>query len=455
MNTPFFPLTELTAISPLDGRYRKKLEVLSDYCSERAFIKMRIEVEAKYLIALSKAGIIRKLSNKEQRFLLTLGENVTTSQIKRVKEIEKTTNHDIKSVELALREFLSKTSLKDIIHIIHFALTSEDVSNIAQRALLQDAVTDVIVPAVEQIIKMLSKDSKKYASLPFLARTHGQPAVPTTLGKELKNFSARLIIQKTKLEKCQLTGKVNGAVGNFNAHVFAVPKLNWISFSKTFIKQFNLKPNLFTTQINPYDDVIELFQIIQRINGIILDLNQDMWRYISDDIFVQEMVKGEVGSSTMPQKINPILFENSEGNVVIANSLIEAMTTKLAVSRLQRDLSDKTVSRNFGVILGHTLLAYQNTAAGLKRVYPNTELIKENLNQNWTILSEAVQTLLRLEGEENAYTSISMLSKGKVIQEEDWLNWVNELKISPEVRNKLKKLRPEQYLGYAKKLASL
>jgi adenylosuccinate lyase len=180
-----------------------------------------------------------------------------------------------------------------------------------------------------------------------------------------------------------------------------------------------------------------------------------MWRYISDDIFVQEMVKGEVGSSTMPQKINPILFENSEGNVVIANSLIEAMTTKLAVSRLQRDLSDKTVSRNFGVILGHTLLAYQNTAAGLKRVYPNTELIKENVNQNWTILSEAVQTLLRLEGEENAYTSISMLSKGKVIQEEDWLNWVNELKISPEVRNKLKKLRPEQYLGYAKKLASL
>lgn len=449
-------LTPLTAISPLDGRYRDKVEDLAPFASEMALIKTRVEVEAKYLVGLSEAGLVRPLSDGEREALVTLGPSMTVGQAQRVKEIEQTTRHDVKAMERAFREFVGGTSLEDVTEMIHFGLTSEDVNNLSYRLMLDRARREICVPALDGVVDGFVGRARQYKGIPMLARTHGQPAIPTTLGKEMANVAVRLNRQVRKVERVQLTGKLNGAVGNFNAHVLAAPDIDWIAFSQRFVRSLGLEPNLYTTQINSYDDMIELFQAFQRTNGVLLDIDQDMWRYVSDDWFTQEVKKGEVGSSVMPQKVNPIDFENSEGNVQFANSIWEGMGRKLAVSRLQRDLSDSTTIRNVGVGIGYGLLAYKNTLAGLKRVYPNRELMAARLNENWTILSEGVQTVLRRAGEKDPYALVTSLSKGQRIEEDDWLAWVDSLPIENEdSKATLRQLTPETYLGYAERLTDM
>ena len=306
---------------------------------------------------------------------------------------------------------MAGTSLENVTEMIHFGLTSEDVNNISYRLMLKRALKRVVIPAMDRVVDNLVEKAESYKGVPMLARTRGQSAIPTTVGKELANMAVRLAGEIKEIESVEITGKLNGASGNFNALKFAAPEEDWISFSIGFIRNLGLKPNLATTQINPYEDIIKAFQAVQRANNILLDVNQDMWRYISDDWFVQAVKKGEIGSSTMPQKVNPINFENSEGNVQLANSLFEGMGRKLAVSRLQRDLSDSTTIRNVGTALGYTLLSYVSTLEGLGRVSPNTGVIHERLHDNWAILTEGVQTLLRREGVKDPYTMVASLSR--------------------------------------------
>lgn len=448
-------LRELTAISPLDGRYRSRVEVLAPFASEMALIKTRVEVEARYLVCLSDSGLVRPLTEQERKVLMEMGPKMTLAQTARVKEIEETIRHDVKAVERAFREFVAGTSLEDVTEMIHFGLTSEDVNNLAYRLMLDRARTEIVVPVLDEVVDGLSDRARQYKGIPMLGRTHGQPAVPTTLGKEMANMAVRLNRQTRKLEAVKLTGKLNGAVGNFNAHVLAVPGVDWIAFSQKFVRSLGLESNLFTTQINPYDDMVEVFQALQRVNGVILDIDQDMWRYISDDWFTQEVKKGEAGSSTMPQKVNPIDFENSEGNVQLANSTWEGMVRKLAVSRLQRDLSDSTTIRNVGVGLGYGLLAYRNTLAGLGRVHPNTELMREKLNDNWVILAEGVQTVLRIVGIEDPYSMVVGFSRGQKIGRSEWQEWVEGLPVNSQVKERLKILTPEANLGHAERLTDM
>lgn len=450
-----YKLTPLTAITPIDGRYRDRVEDLVPFACEMALIQTRVEIEARYLAELSEVGLVRPLSSQERDTLMNLGQNMNLAQAERVKEIEATTRHDVKAMERAVREFVVGTSLEDTTEMIHFGLTSEDVNNLAYRLMLDRARNEICVPALDQVVDGFAERAEQYKSIPMLARTHGQPAVPTTLGKEMANFAIRLNRQVRKLAAVRLTGKLNGAVGNYNAQVLAAPEVDWIAFSQRFVSNLGLEPNLFTTQINSYEDMIELFQTFQRVNGVLLDIDQDMWRYISDDWFVQEVKKGEVGSSTMPQKVNPIDFENSEGNIQVANSLWEGMGRKLAISRLQRDLSDSTTIRNVGTGLAYGLLSYRNTLAGLRRVHPNPEVISEKLNENWVILTEGVQTVLRRAGEKDPYSLVASLSRGQRIGQGEWQSWVNGLQIPDEVKGKLLALTPETYLGNAERLVDL
>ena len=454
MQTPE-ELNELTAISPLDGRYRNRVSDLAPYTSEMGLIKTRVEVEARYLVALSEVGLVRSLSDQERDVLAGLGSSLTFPQAQRVKEIETETRHDVKAMERAFREFVSGTSLEDATEMIHFALTSEDVNNLSYRLMLRRATSQICIPAMDNVVDVLAERAGQYKGVPMLARTHGQSAVPTTFGKELANVAVRLNNQVRKLENVKLTGKLNGAVGDYNAHVLSAPEVDWIAFSKKFVSELGLDFNLFTTQINPYEDVMEMLQAHQRVNGVILDLDQDMWRYVSDNWLVQEVVKDEVGSSTMPQKVNPIDFENSEGNVQMANSLWEGMVRKLAVSRLQRDLSDSTTVRNIGSGLAYGLLAYRNTLAGLGRVNPDEELMKSELNDNWVILTEGVQTVLRREGVEDPYSLVAGLARGRKIGRGNWQTWVNSLPVNDTAKSNLLILSPGTYLGYAEKLTEI
>jgi adenylosuccinate lyase len=448
-------LSTLTAISPLDGRYFDRTSVLCEYFSEYAFLKAMAIIEIKYLIALSEFGIPRKLKKFEIIFLENFIKTLDLKKVEAIKKIDLIIDHDLKSVEKYLRQELKKAKLYDVIEYLHFGLTSMDVKNTANSTLLKSARDTILFPQLLALIDHLVKLSNNYKNVPILARTHGQPAVPTTLGKELVNFAFRLSKEVQKMKNFPISSKLNGAVGNFNAHCISFPNKNWISFSKKFIKSLGLQPNLITTQINSYDDSIEFLQILQRINNIILDLDQDMWRYISDNWFVQEIKKEEVGSSTMPQKVNPIAFENSEANLIMANSLIEGMARKLQISRLQHDLSDTAILRNIGVIFGHSLLAYKNSLKGLTRARPNLAELKLVLNENWNILSEGVQTILRREGVKDPYSLIAGLSKGKRIGLNEWKDWVNGLPIQDRIKDELMDLSPEKYIGKATQLTDL
>lgn len=449
------PLTELTAITPSDGRYRGTTQILAPFVSEYALIKTRFELEALHLIGLSRVGVVRRLSTEERKRLTNFGGEINLKKAEEVKQIEETVRHDVKAMERAFRGIVKGTSLEDLTEMIHFGLTSEDINNLAYRLMLRRATEQVCLPKIDELIDRLVDIADDHKRVPMLARTHGQPAVPTTVGKEFAVFATRLNKEARQLQQRKLVGKLNGAVGNMNALYFAHPDVNWIKYSKDFVNSLGFEPNLVTTQINPYDDVIAYLQNYQRINLIVLDLDQDMWRYISDYWFVQEKKMGEVGSSTMPQKVNPIDFENSEGNMQIANSLIEGMVRKLAVSRLQRDLSDSTTIRNIGVVLAHSLIGYRSLLEGLSRSRLNVDKVYEDLNADWSILGEGVQTFLKGQGFDDPYGLVASLTQGQHIGEEEWQKWIVELPIEESQKEILRTLTPKNYLGDAVRLTEL
>lgn len=446
------PLTELTAITTLDGRYRRDVVELAPYVSEFNIIRTRVEVEAKYLAALSDIGVIRLIKIAERKKLNSFGGEISLEDAEKIKKIEEETDHDVKAMEKAFRTMLKGTSLEDLTESVHIGLTSEDINNLTYRLILKRASDNIIIPALDTLTDELVVRADKYKTIPMLARTHGQAAVPTTLGHEFAVFARRLNKEVRTLEESTLEGKLNGAVGNFNALKDRYPKIDWISFAEKFVRSFGFTPNLTTTQIAPYEDMIKDFQTFSRLNNVILDFDQDVWRYISDHWFAQEVKAGEVGSSAMPQKVNPIRFENSEGNLGKANAMFEFFARDLAVSRLQRDLSDSTVIREMGAPLAWSLLAYKNTLKGLGRIWPNVDLIARVLNEDWSILSEPAQTRMRTYGIEDPYTLMRDLTRGKQLSREEWMNLIEQLPISKEQKEDMKKLTPQNYIGDALKL---
>ena len=451
----------MQAINPLDGRYYEKTRNLAPYFSEQALMKYRVMMEVKYLIALSQLGktSLRKFNQNEISILLNLYEKFDDASYKKIKTFEATTNHDVKAVEYFIKEKLKGTTLKDSIEWVHFAITSEDTNNIAYALILSDSLEQIMIPEIKKIILELNNLAKKYKNLPMLARTHGQPASPTTFGKEMKVFSARLEKRITGLQNIKIQAKLNGASGNWNAHVAAYPKIDWLKFTKDFINSFNLEPrtsklepNLITTQIECHDSYVAVFDTLRRINTILLDFNQDMWRYISDNWIIQTPKKGEVGSSTMPHKVNPIDFENSEGNLGLANALFEFFARKLPISRLQRDLSDSTVERSFGTAFGHSYLAYTSLQKGLSKISVNEHKIKEDLLLHPEVIAEAIQTVLRRENYPIPYEALKELTRGKVLTIDDFEKFIDDLKISIKLKIELKKFTPLTYTGLASKL---
>lgn len=445
-------LAELTSLTPIDGRYRKQTNELSEYLSEFALIKTRVEIEIKYLIYLSEFSVLRKLNKKELLLLKNLYEGFTIRDAIKIKKLEKITRHDIKAVEKFIVLSLKNTSLENLSEFVHIFLTSEDINNLAYRLMLNNALTNVLFIKLLEIKNNLSKLAKKYKNIKMLARTHGQPAVPTTFGKEIYVFYKRFEKDLLLLKTINLTGKINGAVGNYNSFYFVSPKINWIKFSKQFVLSFNLKPNLITTQINSFEDIISIFQTFQRINGILLDANQDLWRYISDDWLKLAIKNSEVGSSTMPQKVNPIDFENSEGNLTLANGLMQTMIDKLYVSRLQRDLSCSTIIRNIGTAMGFCLIGYRSFTTGLTRIDVNKPAMFNDLGKDWGILSEALQTYLRNKGFKDSYFFVSSFTKGRRLNEKTWKELINSLKIPELDKQNLLQLTPQNYTGLVKQL---
>ena len=457
------------AINPLDGRYFEKTRALAPYFSEQALMKYRVLTECEYLIALSETkGIgIRKLSEREKIIIRNLYKNFSLKDAQMISNIElkgykniKATNHDFKAIEYFIKEKLGKTSLKNVLEFVHFGLTTWDATNIAYALMLSDSLEHVLIPEINKTVRELDSLTKKYKNLPMLARTHGQPASPTTFGKEIKVFVTRIEKRIEELENTKIEAKLNGASGNYNALYVAYPKIDWIKFSRKFIESFNktrtlkLAPNLITTQIECYDSFIAVFDTLRRINTVLLDFNQDMWRYISDDWVGQKPKAGEVGSSTMPHKINPWFLENSEGNLGTANALFEFFARKLPISRLQRDLSDSTVLRSIGTALGHSLIGYKYLNNQLGRLVVNKEKMLEDLNYHPEIITEAIQTILRREGVAMPYEKLKELSRGKQLKLTDIHKFINMLEVNDKVKKELLKITPQNYTGLASKLAS-
>ncbi|GIL15009.1 MAG: adenylosuccinate lyase [Chloroflexota bacterium] len=443
----------LFALSPLDGRYARAVDPLRDFMSEYALFRDRIGVEIAYLRALSQnTSVVRRFTESEDQFLLTILELFATNDAKRVQELEMETRHDVKAVEYYLREKLQKTSLEDVIPFLHFGLTSEDVNQTAIAFSLLESRDEVLLPKLDEVLGRIKNFAKQYAALPLLAKTHGQPAVPTTLGKEFANFYVRLLEQRARLAQHKFSAKLTGAVGNFNALTATNAKVDWIEFSARFLQSLGLEPALYNTQLMPYDNWLEYFDALRLTNSILLDFAQDVWRYISDEVLKQKVKEGEIGSSTMPQKVNPIDFENAEGNIGIANALLEFYARKLPVSRLQRDLSDSTVRRTFGVAFGHTLVAWQNLLRGLDKIEPNIEHIGQELEAHWEIVAEGAQTILRAAGVSDAYEQLKTLTRGKPITRQDYEQWVYSLNGDTQLKTKLLELSPQKYIGLAEKL---
>jgi len=456
----------MNIISPLDGRYASKLSALADACGENALSRYRVFVETEYFLHLSKTGLKNfRVTSAEERIIrdiLPLKEKdfavLRDIEVKGYKNV-KPTNHDVKAVEYFLKDVLAPTSLKNKLEWLHFALTSEDVNSVSYALLLREGVEKVLLPKLLEIQKVLLALSKKYAKTAMLARTHGQPAVPTTFGKEMRVFETRLARQLKILAETEISCKFGGAVGNFNAHKAAFENHDWRKSAQKFIDGFNknYKIKIFlnpvSTQIDPHDTYAELFDNLRRINVILLDFSQDMWRYISDDWVKQKPVAGEVGSSTMPQKVNPIDFENAEGNIGLANALFNFFSSKLPVSRLQRDLSDSTVCRNFASAFGYSLVAYNALLKGLGKIEVNENFIKEVLNSHTEVLAEAVQTILRAEGVKDAYEMLKNLTRGKKITAESLSAFIDDLDVKTDIKNKLKRLTALNYTGIAEVLA--
>ncbi|MFL2589445.1 MAG: adenylosuccinate lyase [Parvicellaceae bacterium] len=441
----------LNAISPIDGRYFNKTKVLSSFFSESSLIRYRVKVEIEYFISLCELPL-PQLKNFDSNLFKTLRsyyEVFNHSDAKRVKDIETITNHDVKAVEYFIKERMEKDGIGDSKEFVHFGLTSQDINNTAIPMSIKDALEKIYQPAIDSLIKNLEILSSKWSSVPMLAKTHGQPASPTKLGKELYVFVERLNQQLEILKSITHAGKFGGATGNFNAHHVAYPSIDWKKFANDFlVVKLKLVRSQTTTQIEHYDHLASLFDVVKRINTIILDLNRDMWTYISMDYFKQKIKKGEIGSSAMPHKVNPIDFENSEGNIGIANAILEHLSAKLPVSRLQRDLTDSTVLRNVGVPFSHGLIAILSTQKGLDKLLLNNDAIEKDLENNWAVVAEAIQTILRREGVENPYELLKNLTrKNEKITEKSMKNFIDNLDVSEDLKTELNQITPFNYTG--------
>ncbi|QRX80969.1 adenylosuccinate lyase [Glaciimonas sp. PAMC28666] len=450
-------LTALSALSPLDGRYAAKTDKLRPILSESGFMHHRVKVEISWLQALSNAGFteIKPFSASASAHLDKIAADFTESDAARIKEIEAVTNHDVKAVEYWLKEQVKDVpELVAASEFIHFACTSEDINNTSHGMMLKAARDTVLLPSLQQLIAKLTAMAHENAELPMLSRTHGQPASPTTLGKEMANVVARLQRAAKRIGDVEILGKMNGAVGNYNAHLSAYPTFDWETFSKNVIEQrLGLTYNPYTIQIEPHDYMAELFDAVARTNTILLDLNRDIWGYVALGYFKQRLKAGEIGSSTMPHKVNPIDFENSEGNLGMANAILKHMSEKLPVSRWQRDLTDSTVLRNIGVGLGYTLLAYDSCLRGLNKLEVNPSRLAEDLDATWEVLAEPVQTVMRRYGIENPYEQLKELTRGKGISKEALRTFILTLAIPQEAKDLLLAMTPANYIGYAAELA--
>lgn len=450
-------LNELTALSPLDGRYAKRVTHLRHWLSESALMRERVRVEVQWLIGLTQAGLedIPRLSHQAEDFLCARVSAFSDSDAQRIKEIEAVTNHDVKAIEYWLKEQVQNhPELEKASELIHFACTSEDINNTSYNMMLSGARSEVILPALHGLKTTLARFAQDYAALPMLSRTHGQPASPTTLGKEFANVHHRLQRAVTQLSAVALLGKMNGAVGNYNAHLAAYPDFDWENFSKEVVeKRLGLQFNPYTTQIEPHDCIAELCDALARINTILLDLNRDIWGYISLGYFTQRIKAGEIGSSTMPHKVNPIDFENSEGNLGLANALLRHLAEKLPISRWQRDLTDSTVLRNLGVALGYSLLAYDACAKGLGKLEVNPRRLEEDLDNCWEVLAEPIQTVMRRYQIANPYEQLKALTRGKGITREALREFIHTLDIPQECKATLLEMTPSSYIGKAAVLA--
>lgn len=446
-------LSALTAISPVDGRYQNKTDVLRPIFSEYGLFRFRVLVEIEWLKKLSKNPNIKEIesfSASSISLLDNIKNNFSIDDAKQIKKIEKITNHDMKAVEYFIREKIqSDPKLKNVSQFIHFACTSEDINNLSYALMLKDARENILLPKLQKLIIILQEMSDSYASIPMLSRTHGQTASPTTLGKEMAIYVYRALRQMKQFENIELLGKLNGAVGNFNAHFAAYPDINWMSLSKEFIEELGLTWNPYTTQIESHDYMAEYFHTLARTNTILIDLCRDLWGYISLGYFNLKPIKGEVGSSTMPHKVNPIDFENAEGNFGIADSIFEHLAMKLPTSRWQRDLSDSTVLRNAGVGIAHTIIAFDSTVAGLSKIDINKDVIHEDLKDSWEVLTEPIQTVMRRYNIDNAYEKLKELSRGQKINKEILHNFIEQLDIPDDAKSRLKELNPSNYLGNA------
>ncbi|APA62911.1 adenylosuccinate lyase [Maribacter sp. 1_2014MBL_MicDiv] len=444
-------LNALSAISPIDGRYSSKTNSLSAYFSEEALIKYRVRVEIEYFIALCEIPLPQLSSFDSSKFktLRKIYTDFTTADAQEIKEIEKTTNHDVKAVEYFIKKAFDNLGISEFKEFIHFGLTSQDINNTAIPLSIKEAMNNVFVPQYFQLVEKLEELTKEWSDIPMLARTHGQPASPTRLGKEIMVFVTRLKEQFNLLNDIPSAAKFGGATGNFNAHLVAYPSIDWKAFGQKFVQEkLGLQHSFPTTQIEHYDHMAALFDTLKRINTIILDLDRDFWTYVSMDYFKQKIKAGEVGSSAMPHKVNPIDFENSEGNLGIANALFEHLSAKLPVSRLQRDLTDSTVLRNVGVPFAHTIIAFQSTLKGLNKLLLNKEKFEQDLENNWAVVAEAIQTILRRENYPNPYEALKGLTRtNEKINRDSIANFIDTLEVSDSIKNELKQISPSNYTG--------
>lgn len=442
----------LTAISPIDGRYRNKTQALADYFSEYALIRYRVRVEIEYFISLCELPLpqLEQFDHNLFKRLRDIYRDFNEESAQRVKDIEKVTNHDVKAVEYFLKEEFDKIGgLESFKEFIHFGLTSQDINNTATPLLLKESLYDVYYPQLEELIDQLQQYAEEWRNVPMLAKTHGQPASPTRLGKEIMVYAYRLTEQLEILKTAKLTAKFGGATGNFNAHHVAYPAYDWRAFGNRFVSEkLGLEREQWTTQISNYDYLAAIFDAMRRINTIIIDLDRDFWMYISMDYFKQKIKAGEVGSSAMPHKVNPIDYENSEGNLGMANAVLTFLSTKLPISRLQRDLTDSTVLRNIGVPVGHSIIAIQSTLKGLRKLILNEERIKADLNDTWAVVAEAIQTILRREGYPHPYEALKALTRtNKPMNEETIHEFIKTLEVNDEVKDELMAISPLNYTG--------
>jgi len=444
-------LTTLKAISPIDGRYRSKVERLEAYFSEYALIRYRVRVEIEYFIALCKIPLtqLSNLTNDDYSTLRKLYVEFSIEDAQRVKSLEQTTNHDVKAVEYFIKEKLTNSDLKEQLEFVHFGLTSQDINNTAIPLSIRDAIEDVYLEELNEVISELNAFAIEWKEIPMLARTHGQPASPTRLGKEIMVYAERLKEQYNALIETPFSAKFGGATGNFNAHHVAYPETDWVAFANEFVNDtLGLYRSHTTTQVEHYDNLARLFDAMKRVNTILIDMNRDLWSYISMDYFKQRIKEGEVGSSAMPHKVNPIDFENAEGNLGIANALFEHLSAKLPISRLQRDLTDSTVMRNIGVPIAHSLLAIKSMLKGFSKLLINEEKISHDLEQNWSVVAEAIQTVLRRENYPNPYEALKELTRtNKKINQESMHSFIKQLDVKEEIKEELLKISPYNYTG--------